>query len=98
MKTQTVVHNFPPLYDSESRVLLLGSMPSPKSRELGFFYGHPQNRFWRVLSAVLGEQPPQTIEEKRAMCLPDAISPARRIPASKTPCRTTSAACCGKAR
>ena len=69
MKTQTVVHNFPPLYDSESRVLLLGSIPSPKSRELRFFYGHPQNRFWRVLSAVLGEQPPQTIEEKRAMCL-----------------------------
>lgn len=69
MKLQTVVHTIPPLYDSESRVLLLGSIPSPKSREIGFFYGHPQNRFWRVLAAVLDEPLPQTIAEKRAMCL-----------------------------
>lgn len=69
MNLQTVVHTIPPLYDSHSRVLLLGSIPSPKSREIGFFYGHPQNRFWRVLAAVLGEEMPQTIEEKRAMCL-----------------------------
>lgn len=69
MNLQTVVHTIPPLYDSHSRVLLLGSIPSPKSREIGFFYGHPQNRFWRVLAAVLGEEVPQTIEEKRTMCL-----------------------------
>lgn len=69
MKLTTVTHNIPPLYDSESRVLLLGSIPSPKSREVQFFYGHPQNRFWPVLAAVLGEPLPQTIEEKRAMCL-----------------------------
>nr|WP_297275693.1 DNA-deoxyinosine glycosylase [uncultured Agathobaculum sp.] len=69
MNLQTVVHTIPPLYDSHSRVLLLGSIPSPKSRAVGFFYGHPQNRFWRVLAAVLGESVPQTIEEKRAMCL-----------------------------
>ena len=69
MKLQTVVHTIPPLYDSHSRVLLLGSIPSPKSREVGFFYGHPQNRFWRVLAAVLGEDVPQNIEDKRAMCL-----------------------------
>ncbi len=69
MNLQTVVHTIPPLYDSHSRVLLLGSIPSPKSREIGFFYGHPQNRFWRVLAAVLGEEVPQTIDEKRAMCL-----------------------------
>lgn len=69
MNLQTVVHTIPPLYDSHSRVLLLGSIPSPKSREVGFFYGHPQNRFWRVLAAVLGEPVPQSIEEKRAMCL-----------------------------
>ena len=69
MNLQTVCHNIPPLYDSESRVLLLGSIPSPKSREAGFFYAHPQNRFWRVLAAVLGEAAPQTIDEKRAMCL-----------------------------
>lgn len=69
MNLQTVVHTIPPLYDSHSRVLLLGSIPSPKSREAGFYYAHPQNRFWRVLAAVLGEEVPQTIEEKRAMCL-----------------------------
>lgn len=69
MNLQTVVHTIPPLYDRYSRVLLLGSIPSPKSREIGFFYGHPQNRFWRVLAAVLGEEVPQTIEDKRAMCL-----------------------------
>lgn len=69
MNLQTVVHTIPPLYDSHSRVLLLGSIPSPKSREAGFYYAHPQNRFWRVLAAVLGEPVPQSIEEKRAMCL-----------------------------
>ncbi|MFR4414748.1 MAG: DNA-deoxyinosine glycosylase [Butyricicoccus sp.] len=69
MQLQTIVHTIPPLYDSESRVLLLGSIPSPKSREVGFFYGHPQNRFWRVLAAVLGDEMPVSIEDKRAMCL-----------------------------
>lgn len=69
MQLQTIIHTIPPLYDSESRVLLLGSIPSPKSREVGFFYGHPQNRFWRVLAAVLGEEVPVSIEDKRAMCL-----------------------------
>ena len=51
----TVVHEIPPVWNSESRVLILGTMPSPKSRELGFFYMHPQNRFWRVLPAIFGE-------------------------------------------
>ena len=74
MNLQTVRHNIPPLYDSESRVLLLGSIPSPKSREAGFFYAHPQNRFWRVLAAVLGEAAPQTIDEKRAMCLKHQVA------------------------
>jgi len=74
MTTQTVVHNIPPLYDSESRVLLLGSIPSPKSREVRFFYGHPQNRFWRVLAAVLDEPMPASIPEKRAMCLKHHIA------------------------
>lgn len=68
MKTELVIHNIPPLYDSESRILLLGSLPSPKSREAKFFYGHPQNRFWPVLAAVLGEPAPDTIEQKRALC------------------------------
>ena len=68
MKLETIVHDIPPLYDAESRVLLLGSLPSPKSREAHFFYGHPRNRFWPVLAAVLGEETPETIEQKRAMC------------------------------
>lgn len=68
MKLETIVHDIPPLYDAESRVLLLGSLPSPASREAHFFYGHPRNRFWPVLAAVLGEPVPETIAEKQAMC------------------------------
>ncbi len=48
-----IQHPIPPLYDSDSRVLILGSFPSPKSREAKFFYGHPQNRFWKVMAEVL---------------------------------------------
>ena len=62
-----VTHEFPAFYDRSSRVLLLGSIPSPKSREVGFYYGHPQNRFWKVLAAVLGEKIPETIPQKKAM-------------------------------
>lgn len=57
-------HPIPPLYDQNSKVLILGSFPSVKSREQMFFYGHPQNRFWKVLSAVMGAETPKTIEEK----------------------------------
>ncbi len=57
-------HPFPPLYDKNSKVLILGSFPSVKSREQMFFYGHPQNRFWKVISAVMGTDTPVTIEEK----------------------------------
>ncbi len=57
-------HPFPPLYDKNSKVLILGSFPSVKSREQMFFYGHPQNRFWKVLSAVMGTDAPVTIEDK----------------------------------
>ena len=52
---ETIIHPLPPVWNTESRVLLLGTMPSPASREAGFFYMHPQNRFWRVLPAVFGE-------------------------------------------
>ena len=54
MERQQVVHTIPPLYDEESRVLVLGSMPSPASRAAAFFYGHPQNRFWRVMEQLFG--------------------------------------------
>ena len=73
MKSE-IAHPFPPLYDENARVLILGSFPSVKSREQMFFYGHPQNRFWRVLAAVLGVDPPQSIPEKRAMLLSHSIA------------------------
>lgn len=58
-------HPFPPLYDKNSKVLILGSFPSVKSREQLFFYGHPQNRFWKVIAAVMGGNTPATIEDKK---------------------------------
>ena len=64
-----VTHPFEPLYDGNSKVLILGSFPSVKSREQNFFYGHPQNRFWKVTSAVFEEKTPETIAEKRAFIL-----------------------------
>ena len=62
-------HPFDPVVSPESRVLILGSFPSVKSREQGFYYGHPQNRFWRVLAEVFHEPLPLTIEEKRELVL-----------------------------
>ena len=64
---RTQVHPIPPLYDGGSRILILGSFPSVKSREGQFFYHHPQNRFWKVLAAVLDVTPPETVAEKAAM-------------------------------
>lgn len=64
-----VVHPFPPLYDADSRVLILGSFPSVKSREAMFFYGHPQNRFWQVIAAVTDRPVPTTVEEKKNLLL-----------------------------
>ena len=60
-------HPFPPLYDENSKVLILGSFPSVKSREEMFFYGHPQNRFWKVLAAVCNTDTPVTVEEKKKL-------------------------------
>lgn len=64
-----MLHELAPLYDERSCVLILGTMPSPKSREAGFYYMHPQNRFWRVLAEVLGERLTRTIAERRELCL-----------------------------
>jgi len=66
---ETVRHTIPPVYDSACRVLLLGTMPSPRSREAGFFYGHPQNRMWPVLGRVFGEETPMGTEARRAFLL-----------------------------
>lgn len=62
-------HMIAPIYNNESRLLILGSFPSVKSRETQFFYGHPKNRFWRVLAAVLECEIPETQFEKREMLL-----------------------------
>ncbi len=69
MEVKRQNHEFPPVYDENSEILILGSFPSVKSREMQFFYGHPQNRFWRVLAQVLNETVPQTIAEKKEMLL-----------------------------
>ncbi len=69
-----IIHSIEPVFDTESRVLILGTMPSPKSREVQFYYGHPQNRFWRVLAAVLGEEVPQSVPEKKTMLLRHRIA------------------------
>ena len=60
------IHPFDPIYDRDSRILILGTFPSVKSREEGFFYGHPRNRFWKVIAAVFEDDAPETIEEKKA--------------------------------
>lgn len=67
-------HTISPVYDKNSRILILGSFPSVKSRETNFFYGHPQNRFWKVLSAVMNEDCPATIEEKKEFLLRNHIA------------------------
>lgn len=69
-----IVHPIPPVFNRDSKVLILGSFPSVKSREAGFFYGHPQNRFWKVTAAVFGEDVPQTIEEKKAFLLRNHVA------------------------
>lgn len=67
MEYEHITHPFEPVYTASSKILILGSLPSVKSREQNFYYGHPQNRFWRVMSCILDEPLPQTIEEKKGM-------------------------------
>lgn len=69
-----IKHPFPPLYDGNSKILILGSFPSVKSREQLFFYGHPQNRFWKVTSAVFGVKTPTTVREKTDFLLSHNIA------------------------
>lgn len=64
-----VVHPLRPLFDGNSRALILGTMPSPKSREAGFYYAHPRNRFWKVLAAVFDAPFPATVRQKRLFAL-----------------------------
>ena len=71
---EKVFHPIEPLFDENSEILILGSFPSQKSREQKFFYGHPQNRFWKVLSLVLNAGEPKTIEEKKKFLLTNNIA------------------------
>lgn len=74
MEYEHIVHSFEPVYDKDSEILILGTLPSVKSRENNFYYGHKQNRFWKVLATLLKEPVPETIEEKKAMLLVHRIA------------------------
>lgn len=68
------LHPFPPLFNAESDKLILGSFPSVKSRENLFFYGHPQNRFWKVIAALFGADIPTTVDEKKSLILSNRLA------------------------
>lgn len=74
METKRITHAFSPVFDEESKVLILGTMPSPKSRENGFYYSHPRNRFWPVMARIFYEEVPKTPEEKTDFCLRHKIA------------------------
>ena len=74
MENKIIIHPLKPIFDKNSAVLILGTMPSPKSRENNFYYGHPQNRFWRVLSAIFGEKLPENNKERTAFLLKHRIA------------------------
>ena len=71
---ERIVHPIPPTFDEHSRILILGSFPSVKSREMGFYYGHPQNRFWRVTAAIFRESVPMSVDERRDFLLRNGIA------------------------
>lgn len=68
------IHNIEPVFNKNSKILILGSFPSVKSREQQFFYGHPQNRFWKVISSITNEKLPTTIEEKKSLLIRNNIA------------------------
>lgn len=74
MAPERFVHPVEPLFNENSRVLILGTFPSPKSREGKFFYHHPQNRFWKVMAALTGPPAPETIEEKKELILSNGFA------------------------
>ena len=69
MEKESLRHPFPAIYAPDSRILILGSFPSVKSREQIFFYGHPQNRFWKLIATLFDEEIPQSIDEKKQLVL-----------------------------
>lgn len=71
---QSLTHTFDPVCDRNSRVLVLGTFPSVKSRENNFYYGHPQNRFWKVIASITEREVPETTEEKKELLLANHIA------------------------
>ena len=71
---QRIEHPISPTFDENSTILILGSFPSVKTREYGYFYGHPQNRFWRVMAALYGEDIPEGREQRRAFLLRNGVA------------------------
>ena len=69
-----ITHQIAPVFDGNSKILILGSFPSVKSREQMFFYGHPKNRFWKVLASVFDDTLPLTVSEKRAFLLKHGVA------------------------
>lgn len=74
MDNERIIHPIPPVFDENSTVLILGSFPSVKSREQRFFYGHKQNRFWKVVANIYNEKIPETVEEKKELLLKNRIA------------------------
>ena len=74
MEPEVVSHRIAPVFDARSRVLVLGTMPSPASRARGFYYGHPQNRFWKVLGALFDEPEPLGTDARKAFLLAHGIA------------------------
>lgn len=69
-----IIHPIKPVYNQESKILVLGSFPSVKSRESGFYYGHPQNRFWKVISVIMGDKVPESTEQKKDLLIRNHIA------------------------
>lgn len=74
MRLEVKKMGFPPVFDENSRILILGSFPSAKSREIQFYYGHKQNRFWKTVCGAYGENVPETVDEKKAFLLKNGIA------------------------
>ncbi|MBQ9532223.1 MAG: DNA-deoxyinosine glycosylase [Eubacterium sp.] len=74
MENNSIIHPIDPIWNSDSKILILGSFPSVKSREEGFYYGHPQNRFWKVLTGVYNSSIPITIQDKKTFLINNNIA------------------------
>lgn len=74
MEYKNIKHTFEPVCDKNSKILILGTFPSVKSRENNFYYGHPQNRFWKVIAGITGSSVPETIEKKKELLLENHIA------------------------